>query len=109
MNRRIYKKKCKRAVELLSQNHGMPANCFETSTDQDDDISSHQNVTWFKKTRSENELGIIAPLKGTPILVERDYYYGECDVNCVLDRLQQVQSWDISEKQADRRYSKMGN
>ena len=92
MNVRIYKKKAKRAKELLISDYGMKERDF-AAVEKGDELGYE-----LLGSHSGND-----PLKGTPITITSDYWSSDTDVQCVVSILLEIMFWDVSHKQLCRR------
>lgn len=93
MNMRIYKKKAKRAREILTAEHGFRERDFDTI--RKDDEAGYE--LFGHLTGSD-------PLKGTPVIFDRFFWSSEGELQCCINVLRECQYWDVSETALFRRY-----
>jgi hypothetical protein len=95
MNRRILKKRCKRAMEILIREHGYKPKDFAPS-------NGHESVYapgGMEKQRTRRRWDVEGflnpgPLKGTPLLWERtSYEYDEWDAKLPTEVLAKIEMW----------------
>lgn len=103
MNRRIYKKKCKRAVEILIRDHKFKEGHFSPADgDETLDAPGKFDRKHLDRYFSGTYSNYFTPLRGTMLFWTEDYY-GESDYRGAHDILQEVLYWDsISNEDVQR-------
>lgn len=90
MNRRVLKKRCKRAMEVLIANHGYRPDQFQRSDGQE----SIYTPAGMDKQFDERGFLEPGPLKGTPLLWEQvSYEYDEWDAKLPTEVLSDIIFW----------------
>jgi hypothetical protein len=95
-NMRIYKKRAKRAREILTCEFGYRSNSFDTL--KSDDEAGYELL---------GNIDGPEPLCGTPVVVEKDYWTEDCNIACCVEYVLDHLFWDVSHAQLNRRYSQL--
>lgn len=104
MNRRIYKKLCKRAMATLIEKHGYDARSFsavkrgeEFTWDAPENMDARSR-SWGPRSSSN----FFAPLKGTPIRWERvSYEYNDWEPKSPVELLDHIEFCEAIEARPD--------
>ncbi|MEM7301890.1 MAG: hypothetical protein AAF468_12460 [Pseudomonadota bacterium] len=100
MNLRIYKKKAKRARQILQARYGFRDDEFYITRCRED--VTLDDFSGLDKGIAGR--GFFAPLKGTPTAISGCYWTNDTDVQCCLWVLSECQFWDVSERTLNRRW-----
>lgn len=95
MNRRILKKHCKQAMEILIREHGYRADQFAPSDGQES-VDAPTNMEKRRRRRRFDVPGFLnpGPLKGTPLLWQRtSHEYDEWDAKLPTEVLAEIEMW----------------
>jgi hypothetical protein len=97
MNRRIYKKLCKRAMPVLIAKHGYAPRNF-TMANGRETLDAPTNMERNDRRGRFFVKGFFSPLKGTPVIWERtSYEYDEWDAKGAVDVLDELEYWESPE------------
>lgn len=104
MNRRIYKKLCKRAMATLIEKHGYKAKDFDTVKFREEvSWDAPLNMEWSSEPwYSGHSAGFFSPLKGTPgHWAKVSYEENEWDFKSPIEILDQIEIWEAHGREID--------